>query len=72
MPGKKEKEDYRLRPELTTDGGRTHTVLLTNAFRIVRFFGDREPTVPLLMSHFGMSRATAYRWLAAYRAANPR
>ena len=40
------------------------------AVKIARRFREKEPTVPSLMDVFGMSRATAYRWVAAWKAAN--
>jgi DNA-binding IclR family transcriptional regulator len=43
------------------------TVLV--AARIATEYANRLPTVSELRSRFGMSRATAYRWLAAFRQA---
>jgi transposase len=40
------------------------------ACRIARMFGTRTPSVAALRNQFGMSRATAYRWVAAWRYAN--
>lgn len=37
------------------------------ALRIAREFRDRQPTVAELMARHGMSRATAYRWRAAWQ-----
>ena len=40
------------------------------ACRFARMFRDRAPTANEVRSSFGMSRATAYRWVAAWKAAN--
>lgn len=40
---------------------------LTAALRMVRMYGDRIPSVAQLRADFGVSRATAFRWLAAFR-----
>lgn len=40
---------------------------LTAALRMVRMYGDRMPSVPQLRTDFGISRATAFRWRAAFR-----
>ena len=37
------------------------------AVRIARRYTHRTPTVADLREQFGMSRATAYRWIAALR-----
>jgi hypothetical protein len=37
------------------------------AIRIARRYLHRAPTVKDLQDEFGMSRATAYRWVAALR-----
>lgn len=47
------------------DPGRQCTTL-TAALRLVRAYGDRVPTVELLQADFGVSRATAYCWRAAF------
>lgn len=39
------------------------------AMRIALSFVHRTPTPQELQSKYGMSRATAYRWIAAMRAA---
>lgn len=39
------------------------------AIRIADAYRDRLPTVQQLQDRFGMSRATAYRWLASLRGA---
>ncbi len=36
------------------------------ALQIAKRFGGRRPTIEQLRSAFGMSRATAYRWRAAW------
>ncbi|WP_440565664.1 hypothetical protein ACSYAO_002571 [Stenotrophomonas sp. STK16_22] len=40
---------------------------LTAAVRMVRMYGDRVPSVAQLRADFGVSRATAFRWRAAFR-----
>ncbi|WP_286068826.1 hypothetical protein [Stenotrophomonas sp. 57] len=40
---------------------------LTAALRMVRMYGDRLPSVAQLRADFGVSRATAFRWRAAFR-----
>jgi transposase-like protein len=40
---------------------------LTAALRMVRMYGDRIPSVAQLRADFGVSRATAFRWRAAFR-----
>lgn len=42
---------------------------LTAALRMVRIYGDRIPSVAQLRADFGVSRATAFRWRAAFRGA---
>jgi hypothetical protein len=37
------------------------------AFRISAAFPSAIPSVAQLRDHFGMSRATAYRWIAAMK-----
>lgn len=39
------------------------------AVRIARVYRDRVPSPKQLMADYGMSRATAYRWIAALRGA---
>jgi hypothetical protein len=39
---------------------------VTTAVRIARAFPHRAPTAADLMTRFGMSRATAYRWRRAF------
>lgn len=48
--------------------GTVHVGVLT-AIRIVDAYHNRLPTVQQLQDRFGMSRATAYRWLASLREA---
>lgn len=42
-------------------------ITITTALRIVRRYGDHLPTVAQLRADFGVSRATAFRWRAAFR-----
>lgn len=42
-------------------------ITLTVALRMVRMYGDRIPSVAQLRADFGVSRATAFRWRAAFR-----
>lgn len=44
-------------------------ITLTAALRMVRMYGDRIPSVAQLRADFGVSRATAFRWRAAFREA---
>lgn len=44
-------------------------ITLTAALRMVRMYGDRIPSVAQLRADFGISRATAFRWRAAFREA---
>lgn len=44
-------------------------VMLEMAIRVADEFRDRTPTHQELQSRYGMSRATAYRWLNAMRSA---
>ncbi len=44
-------------------------LLLQTAFRVATKYSHRLPTVAELQGEFGMHRATAYRWVAAMRAA---
>ncbi|MDV9040982.1 hypothetical protein [Stenotrophomonas sp. RAC2] len=48
------------------DWGRQN-LTLTVALRMVRMYGDRMPSVVQLRTDFGISRATAFRWRAAFR-----
>lgn len=41
------------------------------AVRIAKTFSHTNPTPRALQQRFGMSRATAYRWVAAFKNANP-
>lgn len=56
-------------PNWPAPGTQCHS--LTGALRMVRMYGDRVPTVERLQSDFGLSRATAYRWRAAFVASLP-
>lgn len=42
---------------------------ILTAFRLARRYTHRVPAVSELMEDYGMSRATAYRWIAAMRMA---
>lgn len=44
-------------------------ITLTAALRMVGMYGDRMPSVAQLRADFGVSRATAFRWRAAFREA---
>ncbi|MBH1392419.1 hypothetical protein [Stenotrophomonas maltophilia] len=48
------------------DWGRQN-LTLTAALRMVHRYGDRIPSVAQLRADFGVSRATAFRWRAAFR-----
>lgn len=48
------------------DWGRQN-LTLTAALRMVRMYGDRIPSVAQLRADFGVSRATEFRWRAAFR-----
>jgi hypothetical protein len=39
------------------------------AIRMAQIFASKPPTVDALRNVFGMTRATAYRWIAAWNAA---
>ena len=39
---------------------------LVRALRLVRYYGDRVPTVRELIRDFDIDRATAYRWRGAF------
>lgn len=41
-------------------------VRVIQALRIAQRFGNKRPTIQGLRDSFGMSRATAYRWRAAW------
>lgn len=41
-------------------------VRVIQALRIAQQFGNKRPTIKGLRESFGMSRATAYRWRAAW------
>ena len=57
--------DYRNhQPSIHSNAARTAQM----AFRIAAAFPHGIPTVVQLRDHFGMSRATAYRWIAAMKA----
>jgi hypothetical protein len=50
--------------------GHGRTVLFERAIRFAqwaRTFGTGEPTVEQIIEYFGVSRATAYGWLAGWR-----
>ncbi|MCH6484268.1 hypothetical protein MMG85_11935 [Pseudoxanthomonas sp. LH2527] len=60
------KTDYRNhQPSANRSAHRTAQM----AFRIAAAFPHATPSVAQLRDHFGMSRATAYRWIAAMKAA---
>lgn len=42
-------------------------ISITLALRVVRRYRDKAPTTAQLMADFDMSRATAYRWIAALK-----
>ena len=52
---------------VNSDGGGGYFV----ACRIARVFLIREPSIEDLMREFGMSRATAFRWRAAWKSSAP-
>lgn len=56
--------DYR-NYQPSSQSSAQRTALL--AFRIAAAFPHSIPTVVQLRDHFGMSRATAYRWIAAMK-----
>lgn len=57
--------NYRMnRPSLHAEGGVCSVMAM--ALQIFRAFGNRQPTVAELCKRFDMSRATAYRWRAAW------
>lgn len=60
------KTDYR--PNMNPPPTSAHGSALT-AMRIALAFAHSAPTVPALRERFGMSRATAYRWVASYKIA---
>lgn len=47
-----------------------HQNILT-AIRVAKRYGGKCPTVAQLQADFGMSRASAYRWRAAWKCACP-
>ena len=53
------------RTEAHTPGTRTMRGAIYIAAVIQRKYGGRIPTVHQLRDQFGMSRATAYRWVSA-------
>lgn len=60
------KHDYRNhQPSAHSAAHRTAQL----ALRIAAAYPGAIPTVPQLRDDFGMSRATAYRWIAALKAA---
>ncbi len=46
------------------------STLLTTAIKLVRMYKDDVPSAEKIRQDFGVSRATAYRWRAALKAAN--
>ncbi len=57
-----EPHDYRL--DIRSNPNSTHVALHT-AMRLAFRYAKRQPTHQELTREFGMSRATAYRWIAA-------
>ena len=60
------------RTNYTTELGEcrsTSSVTMMLAFKILTIWANRDPTPRELMEHFGMSRATAFRWLNALKSA---
>lgn len=58
--------DYRnQQPSSPNSAARTAQV----AFRIAQAWPDTIPSVDTMMAEFRMSRATAYRWIAALKEA---
>lgn len=53
----------------TTPPYRTTSSMVLTACRIAKRYTHRLPTVEELRRDFGMSRATAYRWLSAMKQA---
>lgn len=53
----------------TTPPYATTTVAALTACRIAKRYTHRLPTIQELRRDFGMSRATAYRWLSAMKQA---
>lgn len=57
----------RARTQWTDKGMHTAgTITLAVALRLVRMFPDHPPSVQQLQDKFGVCRATAYRWRAAW------
>jgi hypothetical protein len=46
-------------------------MLVSTAFQIARDFAGSSPTVQALRERYGMSRATAFRYVRAWRAVHP-
>ena len=59
------RESLNLLPSLTAHSG------IDLAVRVARAFSHSNPTPRALQQRFGMSRATAYRWAAAFKNAQP-
>ncbi|MNM92628.1 hypothetical protein D3C81_1049670 [compost metagenome] len=59
------KPTYRDGPKLPNPSSQHQGI--TVAIRLVRKYRTRIPTADELCREFGMSRATAYRWVAALR-----
>jgi len=53
-------DEVREAPEFATG-------VVVMAIRIARDYANRTPTKDELMSRYGMSRATAYRWVHAFK-----
>lgn len=61
------KNHYTMRPG--TPPPSTAPASLYSAACIATHYANRLPTVHELKAEFGMSRATAYRWVAAFKCA---
>lgn len=57
----------RARRKRTYRDGPGRSTALEIAVRVARAYRDRAPTVEGLQDQFGMCRATAYRWLRAWK-----
>ena len=60
------------KPQYTLDAGEcpnSANITTLTAVRIAMRYVTRNPTVKELREGFGMSRATAYRWIAAFKVA---